>query len=99
MPRTWMVLFLVTIHSLAAAQEVFRPALNIRQDTTRAIALNFSRLLNTFIWNGVFAFSGQSSAADFQIRQNVQSRVIRTEQISIQDEYEGTIDLGTRLDG
>ncbi len=54
-------------------------------------SLGFERFLNTYIWNGGLQFRKSGLLWDFDIDQRVRSRYIKTNEVSIQDEYAGSI--------
>jgi hypothetical protein len=83
--------------STSQAQELGRPSLVRGADSLRASSLSFDRVLNTFIWTGGLFYARDFGSFDVDLRQGVRSRLIRTEQQSIQDEYVDTLDIGTMV--
>jgi len=83
--------------STSRAQELGRPSILGRADSLRASSLSFERVLNTFIWTGGLFYAQDFGSFDVNFRQGVRSRMIRTEQRSIQDEYVDTLDIGTAV--
>jgi hypothetical protein len=72
-------------------QEMLRPLEISPSDSTRMSTLGFERFLNTYIWNGGVQFRKTGSLWDLEIDQRVRSRYIKTSEVSIQDEYAGSI--------
>jgi len=81
--------------SVSRAQESVRPSFLRGEDSLRASSLSFDRVLNTFIWTGGLFYARDFGSFDVNFRQGVRSRLIRTEQQSVQDEYIDTLDIGT----
>jgi hypothetical protein len=75
------------------AQELGRPSFVRGGDSLRASSLSFDRVLNTFLWTGGLFYARDFGSFDVDFRQEVRSRLIRTEQQSIQDEYIDTLDI------
>ncbi len=92
-----IIAFLVA--GLAAdAQEMLRsPLPQVPSDSQRVSSLDFERILNTFLWkNNLFYFHAwEGVSVDF--RQHLRSRLIRSEQRSIQDELIDSLDLHREL--
>jgi hypothetical protein len=59
--------------------------------------LTFDCVLNTYLWTGNFQkeIIGRTWSAD--IHQHIQSRLIKTDRVAIQDEYRGSINFKARL--
>lgn len=72
-------------------QGILRPAEVAPSDSVRTSTLEFERFLNTYIWNGGFQWHQIGPVWDFELDQKVRSRYIRTSEVSIQDEYAGSI--------
>ncbi|MBM4161669.1 MAG: hypothetical protein FJ217_11310 [Ignavibacteria bacterium] len=89
----------VSVVALSPAQEAIRHPLARGVDSLRVSSLSFDRVLNTFTWNGNILFAQQLRGVDVNFRQGLRSRLIRTEQRSLQDEYMDTLEVGTMLGG
>lgn len=76
------------------AQEALRPPATALQDSLRVSSLGFERVLNTFIWNGTMFYDRQFNGIELTFRQFLRSRLIRTDQRSVQDEYGDTLAIG-----
>ena len=87
------VVMVTTSHS----QEAIRQPLVRGLDSLRASSLSFDRVLNTFTWSGNIFFAQGVGGVAVNFRQGVRSRLIRTEQRSIQDEYMDTLDISTAV--
>ena len=83
--------------SWSQAQELGRPSIARGGDSLRASSLSFDRVLNTFLWTGGLFYARDFGSFDVDMRQQVRSRLIRTEQQSIQDEYIDTLDIGAEM--
>ena len=79
------------------AQEALRPPVTALQDSLRVSSLGFERVLNTFIWNGTMFYDRQFDGIEMTFRQFLRSRLIRTDQRSVQDEYGDTLTIGVPL--
>jgi hypothetical protein len=86
------IVFLVAPHS--NGQEQLRPAMAGVPDTLRVSSLGFERVLNTFIWNGTMFYDRKFNGIELAFRQFLRSRLIRTDQRSVQDEYGDSLTLG-----
>jgi hypothetical protein len=73
------------------SQGILRPSEISPSDSVRMSSLGFERFLNTYIWNGGFQFQITGSLWDIDIDQKVRSRYIKTNEVSIEDEYTGAI--------
>ena len=94
--RAWCVaVFLCSAPLLA--QEALHPPVTALQDSLRFSSLGFERILNTFIWNGTMFYDRQFNGIEMSFRQFLRSRVIRTDQRSVQDEYGDTLNVGVPL--
>ncbi|MGB2867888.1 MAG: hypothetical protein WBD36_05515 [Bacteroidota bacterium] len=78
------------------SQELIHTATPNPSDSARISTVSFDRLLNTFLWEGLLHYAYNDEAFRLNLGQNVRSRLIRTEQSSVQDEYAGTVDLGLK---
>jgi hypothetical protein len=63
----------------------------------RRSQLGFERLLNTFTWKNDLFYSAEVGGLTLDLRQRLRSRLIRSEQRSIQDELVDTLDLRKKL--
>ena len=86
-----------SVVAICPAQEAIRQPLARIVDSLRISSLSFDRVLNTFTWNGNILFARQLGGVDVNFRQGLRSRLIRTEQRSLQDEYMDTLEVGTML--
>jgi len=82
---------------MALGQTPQGSSFTIHNDSLQAVSMSFERLLNTFTWNGLFLLKGQLNGLAVDMDQRLRSRLIRTGQISIQDEYEGKLRLSSSL--
>lgn len=67
------------------------------QDSLRWAAVSFERVLNTFLWNGRLRYEGTFDQIALRTDQSVRSRLIRADQLSLQDEYHATTALSSAL--
>jgi hypothetical protein len=79
------------------AQEIFHLATLPPIDSLQYSSLSFARVLNTYVWNGDFRKGLQGPLWNMEIRQHIRSRFVNSNQVSIQDEYQGFISLNARL--
>jgi hypothetical protein len=79
------------------AQEVLRPAVQVVRDSLQLSSLSFERVLNTFLWNGSVLFDRRFDAIEVRLRQLLRSRLIRTDQRSVQDEYGDSLTIGVPI--
>jgi hypothetical protein len=82
---------------VSVGQEALHATSVGRQDSLRVSSLGFERVLNTFIWNGTMFYDRKFNDIDLNFRQFLRSRLIRTDQRSVQDEYGDTLTLGVPL--
>lgn len=75
-------------------QEQLRTVLAGLPDSLRVSSVGFERVLNTFIWNGTMFYDRQINGVELAFRQFLRSRLIRTDQRSVQDEYGDTLTIG-----
>jgi hypothetical protein len=99
MSKTWIVVGVCLYGSGLMAQEQIHPAPAGRSDTLRAVSLEFNRMLNTFLWNGTLSYNRKLPELSIGINQRARSRVIKTEQNSIQDEYQGRVEVVSTVAG
>ena len=91
----WLGVVIVALP--ATAQESLRQSFKFPSDTLRASSLGFERVLNTFMWKNDLFYSDVIGPLEVDFRQRLRSRVIRSEQRSIQDELVDTLDVGLPL--
>ncbi len=77
--------------TVLVGQEILRPSEITPSDSVRTSSLGFERFLNTYIWNGGLQFRKSGLLWDIDIDQRVRSRYIKTSEVSIQDEYAGSM--------
>ncbi|MBI4429625.1 MAG: hypothetical protein HY562_10960 [Ignavibacteriales bacterium] len=97
MRRLWVFLLLGMFPLTAWGQGWTDSFATMQRDSARAAGISFERILNTFLWNGSLLFKGQLEGMKVDMEQRLRSRLIRTEQISIQDEYEGKFQVGSEI--
>jgi len=85
--------------SKARAQEALRPSLVRFEDSLRVSSLGFDRVLNTFTWNGTLFLDREFNGIEFKLRQMLRSRLIRTDPLSIQDEYDDSLKIAAPISG
>jgi hypothetical protein len=66
-------------------------------DSQRVSSLNFERILNTFLWKNDLFYSTAWEGVSLNFRQHLRSRLIRSEQRSIQDELIDSLDVASGL--
>ncbi len=76
-------------YTVSWSQELLSQRTTRGTDSLKVVSVSFDRLLNTFLWNGQLRDSIQNNDGGFRIDQTLHSRLIRTDQSSTQDEYEG----------
>jgi hypothetical protein len=81
------------------AQEALRPSLVRFEDSLRVSSLGFDRVLNTFTWNGTLFLDREFNGIEFKLRQMLRSRLIRTDPLSIQDEYDDSLKIVAPISG
>ncbi len=62
-------------------------------DTSKVISLSFSRLLNTFQWNGIANGVFDINNWNVRINQTINSRLFRSSNTSLQDDYNGSVQI------
>jgi hypothetical protein len=92
-------IFIVVPASEAVAQEALRPSLVRFEDSLRVSSLGFDRVLNTFTWNGTLFLDREFNGIEFKLRQMLRSRLIRTDPLSIQDEYDDSLRIAAAISG
>ena len=88
---------LFLVGSPSYAQEALRPPSLRLQDSLRVSSVDFGRVLNTFTWNGNIFFDREFNGVDVMFRQLLRSRLIRTDPLSTQDEYDDSLVVGTEV--
>jgi len=79
------------------AQEIIHPSPLPFVDSLQLSSLSFTRVLNTYMWIGDFQKEMYSQIWNAEVHQHVQSRLVKSDQNAIQDEYQGFISLNARL--
>ena len=92
-------IFISVVTSKVAAQEALRPSLVRFEDSLRVSSLGFDRVLNTFTWNGTLFLDREFNGIEFKLRQMLRSRLIRTDPLSIQDEYDDSLKIVAPISG
>lgn len=90
-------IMVVLVPAEVAAQEALRPSLIRMEDSLRVSSLGFDRTLNTFTWNGSLFLDREFNGIEFKLRQTLHSRLIRTDPLSIQDEYDDSLQIATPI--
>jgi hypothetical protein len=99
-PSTFLcpfILGLLFFHQPATGQELSRPFTAPIADSLQPSSLSFDRDLNTYVWTGDFKKEIYGPLWDVDLHQQIRSRLIKTDQTAIQDEYQGLIALRARL--
>jgi hypothetical protein len=78
-------------------QELYHPFLSPTADSLDLSSIGFERVLNTYVWTGDFKKEIYGQLWNVDLHQSIRSRLIKTDQTAIQDEYQGIIVLRTRL--
>lgn len=94
---TKCILGLFFFQHIAVCQELFRPFTSPAADSLEYSSIGFDRELNTFIWSGDFKKEIYGQYWNMDLHQRIRSRLIKTDQTAIQDEYQGIIALRTRI--
>lgn len=81
----------------AIGQELFRSFTVPAKDTLHLSSLSFDHVLNTYLWTGDFKKEIYGQLWNVDIQQRIRSRLIKTNETAMQDEYQGLIDLRSRL--
>jgi hypothetical protein len=87
----------VLFYATSYGQDAIRSFTIPIADSVHLSSLSFERELNTYVWNGNIQKELHSQIWSADIHQQVRSRLIKTSQIAIQDEYRGLISLRARL--
>lgn len=77
----------------AFGQEQLRQPPPVEKDSLKTSSVGFERVLNTFLWRNDLFYRNDFGGIEMDFRQRVRSRLIRSEQRSIQDELVDTLDL------
>jgi hypothetical protein len=88
---------LLFFHQTAVAQEVLRSFTAPTIDSLNSSSLSFDHILNTYMWTGDFKKEITGQLWDVDLHQRIGSRLIKTNQTAIEDEYQGLIALRARL--
>ena len=88
---------LLFFRQITIGQELFRPFTVPVADSLKLSSLSFDRVLNTYVWIGDFKKEIYEQLWNVDINQRIRSRLIKTDQTAIQDEYQGLIALRARI--
>ena len=91
------ILGLLFFHHTTIGQELSRSFAAPTMDSLNISSLNFDRILDTYVWTGDFKKEIYGQFWDIDLHQQIRSRLIKTDQTAIQDEYQGFIALRARL--
>lgn len=91
------IFVLLFSQQIAIGQELFRPFTAPVADSLKLSSLSFDRVLNTYLWIGDFKKEIYEQLWNVDINQRIRSRLIKTDQTAIQDEYQGLITLRARI--
>jgi len=84
-------------HQTTISQELFRSLAPPATDSLNLFSLGFDHDLNTYLWTGDFKKDIYGQLWNVDIQQRIRSRLIKTNETAIQDEYQGIIALRARL--
>jgi hypothetical protein len=90
---------LTAFSSQSFSQEALRSSLVRLEDSLRVSSIGFDRSLNTFTWNGSLFLDREFNGIEFKLRQILRSRLIRTDPLSIQDEYGDSLKISMPVAG
>jgi hypothetical protein len=79
------------------AQEIIHPSPILLKDSLQLSSVSFTRVLNTYLWNGDFQKEIHGEIWSAGVHQHIQSRLIKSSQNAIQDGYQGSISLRLHL--
>jgi hypothetical protein len=79
------------------AQEIIHPSSLPFSDSLQLSSLSFTRVLNLYVWTGDFQKEIRGQMWNAEVHQHIRSRLVKSSQIAIQDEYQGSISLRARL--
>ena len=94
---TGCILGLFFFQQNAVCQELYRPLTFPAADSLEYSSIGFHRELNTFLWSGDFKKEIYGQYWNLDLHQRLRSRLIKTNQTAIQDEYQGIIALRARI--
>jgi hypothetical protein len=94
---TGFILGLLFCQQIMIGQVLFRPFTSPEVDSLKLSSLSFDRVLNTYVWIGDFKKEINGQLWNVDLNQRIRSRLIKTNQTAIQDEYQGLIALRARL--
>lgn len=97
MKRIAVTGLLTVVLTCSAAGQTEYPHSLFPPDSLRISSLDFERILNTFVWKNNLFYSAAWKGVRMDFRQHLRSRLIRSEQRSIQDELIDSLDLSTEL--
>ncbi len=96
MRRRALSLFALVVLAFTEGTQSQVQAVQIKA-SDRLFQLGFERLLNTFTWKNDLIYAADMGDLTIDFRQRLRSRLIRSEQRSIQDELVDTLDLRRKL--
>jgi len=79
------------------AQEIIHPSPLPSADSLQLSSISFTRLLNTYMWSGDLQKKMYGQIWNAEVHQQVRSRLVKSDQNAIQDEYKGFISLNARI--
>lgn len=79
------------------SQDILRPPSIPLSDNLQISTLSFDRFLNTDIWDGILQLQRGGAVWNLHLNQLVRSRFIKTDVVSIQDEYRGSLGIQSQL--
>lgn len=88
---------LIFVQQTAIGQELFHPYTTPVIDSIDISSLSFDRVLNTYVWAGEFKKEIHGKFWSVDLNQRIRSRLIKTNEPAIQDEYQGLIALRMRI--
>jgi hypothetical protein len=99
-PATFLCFFILGLlffRQTTIGQELFHSFTPPATDSLNLSSFSFDRDLNTYLWTGDFKKEFYEQLWNVDIQQRIRSRLIKTDETAIQDEYQGLIDLRARL--
>jgi hypothetical protein len=81
----------------ASSQELFRSFTIPVRDSLNYSSLSFDHELNTYVWTGDFKKEIYEQNWSLTVQQRIRSRLIKTDETAVQDEYQGLINVRARL--
>jgi hypothetical protein len=91
------IFVLFFLQQITVCQELFRPFSSPAADSVDYSSIGFDRVLNTFVWSGDFKKEIYGQYWNIDLHQRIRSRLIKTNQTAIQDEYQGIVAMRARL--